>query len=62
LLGDLLVFRSVQVRAQLQRDIARDLLLQGDDVRSLRSYCWPPDFRIVLNVGEVGADLATDSH
>ena len=57
LLGDLLFFRAAQFRAQFVRDIARDLLLQGDDVGGFALVLLAPDFGVVLHAGEVGADL-----
>ena len=57
LLGDLLFFSSAQFGAQLVRDVAGYLLLQGDDVRGFALIVLAPDFGVVLNAGEVGADL-----
>ena len=57
LFGDLLFFRPAQFRAQLAGDVARDLLLQRDDVGGFALVLSAPDFRVVVDISEFGVYL-----
>ena len=49
-LADLLLFRTVHTRAEFRGDVARNLLLQRDDVCALAAIVLPPDFGVVPNI------------
>ena len=57
LLGDLLLLGTADLRTQLFRDVARNLLLQRDNICALAAVVLPPDFGVVPNIGKLSTDF-----